>query len=303
MKKSRQHVGEQAVQLRAGEGGPDWGSPMFGSRISTGFDQFIREQRIFVIGAAGNAEKIWATVLTGPAGFAHAVGEQTIVINALPVSGDPLRDAFETQNDIGGLVLDPRTRRRIRANGRAHRDGDRLVIRTEQVLGNCPKYLQTRMIVEGAETENPGSSGHTASQLSDVQREMIVSADTFFIASDSPEHGADASHRGGQPGFISAPDHRTIIWPDYVGNSFYMTLGNLELNRRCGVTFLDWQNGHMLQLTGTASTNWNPGGRDSKPGALRMVEFYIEEVVQVNNASPLRWKLRNYSRFNPPAES
>jgi predicted pyridoxine 5'-phosphate oxidase superfamily flavin-nucleotide-binding protein len=276
---------------------------MFGSGIPTGFDQFIREQRIFVIGAS-NAGKIWATVLTGPAGFAHAIGEQTIVINALPVPGDPLQDAFETQNRIGGLVLDPRTHRRIRANGRAHRDGDRLVIRTEQVLGNCPKYLQTRTIVEDAETDNPGSSAHpAANELSEAQRKTIVRADTFFIASDSPEHGADASHRGGQPGFISTPDHNTIIWPDYVGNSFYMTLGNLERNPRCGVTFLDWRNGHMLQLIGTARINWDPSKRNSKPGAARMVEFYIEQVVHVDNASSLRWKLRNYSRFNPPVDN
>ncbi len=300
MGKSRHHVGEQAVQRRAGEGGADWGSPMFGPEIPDGFDRFIRNQRMVVIGA-DDGEAIWATVLTGPAGFADTIDNRTIVINTLPPPGDPLRDAFETEKDIGALVLDPRNRRRIRANGRARRDGDKLVMHTEQVLGNCPKYLQTRAIVEGSERYDASSVACTTTQLSDTQREWITKADTFFIASHSSEHGADASHRGGQPAFVSVPDHRTVIWPDYVGNSFYMTLGNLELNPRCGVTFLDWENGHTLQLTGTARVDWDPNSRQSKPGALRMVEFHTERVVQVNNASPLRWEFRGFSRFNPPA--
>jgi Pyridoxamine 5'-phosphate oxidase len=300
MERTRQHEGEQAVQRRAGEGNANWGSPMFGPEIPPGFDNFIRTQRIFVIGA-GHGENIWATVLTGPVGFADAIDDRTIVINALPVAGDPLRNAFDVENDIGGLVLDPSSRRRIRINGRAYRDRDRLVMRTEQVLGNCPKYLQTRTIVEDAETQRTSGPAYTASQLSDTQRASIVKADTFFIASYSPEHGADASHRGGQPGFVDVPNDHTIMWPDYVGNSFYMTLGNLEINPRCGVTFLDWENGDTLQITGAARVDWDPSSRASKPGSLRMIRFDVEKVVQVNNASTLRWELRGYSRFNPPA--
>ncbi|MDX2674978.1 pyridoxamine 5'-phosphate oxidase family protein [Streptomyces sp. NY05-11A] len=75
-------------------------------------------------------------------------------------------------------------------------------------------------------------------------------ADTFFIAGHSPDHGADASHRGGEPGFVTVHGARRLSWPDYVGNSFYMTLGNLHLNGSCGLLFLDWEQGHTLQLTG-----------------------------------------------------
>ncbi len=35
------------------------------------------------------------------------------------------------------------------------------------------------------------------------------------------------------------------------------------------------------------------------PGALRLVEFSIDQVVQIHHASPLRWRLSEYFRHNP----
>jgi predicted pyridoxine 5'-phosphate oxidase superfamily flavin-nucleotide-binding protein len=294
------HEGEQAIQRRANEGGPGWGSPMFGPEIPRGFVPFIRDQRMLVIAGADEEGAIWSTVLDGPTGFADPVDERTVVVDALPPPGDPLHGAFRTEQDIGVLALQPQTRRRIRMNGVAGRDaGDRLVVRTEQVLGNCPKYLQTRTVKETA----PQAAGPavTGEELSEDQRRWIEAADTFFIASLSPEHGADSSHRGGMPGFVTIVGPRKIVWPDYTGNQFYMTLGNLHLNPAAGLLFLDWENGHTLQLTGQARIDWNPAGVQKHPGALRMVEFDITKVVRIDHASSLRWELHAYSQVNPPA--
>ncbi|MGW5580691.1 pyridoxamine 5'-phosphate oxidase family protein [Micromonospora chokoriensis] len=296
------HAGEQAIQERAGEGGPDWGSPMFGPEIPHGFLPFLRAQRMLVIGAADDRGAMWSTILTGPAGFAQPVNEQTIVVDALPAPGDPLRDAFEEQRDIGLLALHPQTRRRIRVNGLARRDGNRLVIHTEQVFGNCPKYLQTRVITSTAEGRAPGTP-QTSRDLSEAQRRWIAGADTFFIASRSPEHGADSSHRGGMPGFVTVTGPRALRWPDYVGNQFYMTLGNLYLRPGSGLLFLNWEHGHTLQVTGTARVSWDPEKALAYPGALRVVEFTVDAVTQIDHTSPLRWELREYSRFNPPAST
>jgi hypothetical protein len=108
-----------------------------------GFVPFIRVQRMLVIAGADDGGAIWSTIVDGPTGFAEVVDARTVVIDALPASGDPLREAFRTERDIGVLALQSRTRRRIRMNGVARRDRNRLVMRTDQVLGNCPKYLQT----------------------------------------------------------------------------------------------------------------------------------------------------------------
>jgi hypothetical protein len=119
--------------------------------------------------------------------------------------------------------------------------------------------------------------------LTDEQRGWIAAADTFFVTSHAAGVGVDTSHRGGNPGFVTVTGHRRLSWPDYVGNSMYMTLGNLELDPRCGLLFLDW----------------DPDRVAATPGAQRMVDFEVDQVVQIDEASPLRWSLGTYSRANP----
>lgn len=302
----REHEGEQAVQRRAGEGGPDWGTPMFTPGIPAGFVPFFREQHLAAVSGhvprAGADGDVWCSVLTGDAGFIDPVDDRTMLIHRLPAPGDPLREAYEEPGEFGMVVMSPETLRRVKVNGIARRQGGRLVVHTEQVLGNCPKYLQLRVVsglVERA-ADGPGTVTETGA-LSPGQREMIESADTFFIGSLSPRDGADANHRGGMPGFVTVTGPRTLTWPDYIGNSFYMTLGNLELYPRCGLAFPDWNGGGLLQLTGSARIDWDTGSAAGHPGARRMVEFTAERVVQIERASALRWRLLGYSRVNPPS--
>lgn len=35
------------------------------------------------------------------------------------------------------------------------------------------------------------------------------------------------------------------------------------------------------------------------PGAERLVEFEIDELIETRNASPLRWRFQEYSPYNP----
>jgi predicted pyridoxine 5'-phosphate oxidase superfamily flavin-nucleotide-binding protein len=301
---SGHHEGEQAVQRRAGEGGPEWGSPMFGAEIPQGLAAFAAEQRLAAISAPDDDGAVWTTVLAGPPGFILPVDERTVLLRVLPPVGDPLRDVFDRASDAGGardigiVVMSPQTQRRIRVNGRARREGDVLVVHTEQVLGNCPKYLQAREIVE---VRPPTATVvHRGTLLSEEHRRWTEEADTFFVGSRASEHGADASHRGGLPGFVRVLGPRRLTWPDYFGNSFYMTLGNMQLDPRCGLVFLDWENGHTLHLTGTGRINWTSEVAEAVPGALRMVEFDVDRWIQVDNASPFRWQLHGFSRFNPP---
>src|SRR5690242_7543209 len=78
------HVGEQAIQQQAREGGPGWGSAMFGPEIPHGFYPFIRAQRMLVIAAADDTGAVWSSLVSGPPGFAQPLDDRTIVIDALP---------------------------------------------------------------------------------------------------------------------------------------------------------------------------------------------------------------------------
>lgn len=118
-------------------------------------------------------------------------------------------------------------------------------------------------------------------------------------ATGRPGLGADASHRGGNPGFVTVTGSRTLTWPDYAGNAMYMTLGNLELEPRCGLLFLGWDDGHALHLTGRARVDWDPERAASVPGAQRLIDFEVDQAIEVSGAIPQRWSFGGYSRFNP----
>ena len=89
---------------------------------------------------------------------------------------------------------------------------------------------------------------------------MIRSADTFFVASSGAlgdrNAGIDVSHRGGRAGFVSFAEGGALTIPDYVGNNYFNTFGNLVVQPRCGLLFLDFQSGELLQLRGMAKIDW-----------------------------------------------
>jgi hypothetical protein len=292
------HAGEQKVRRRAGVHFDDWGSAGVDGTIPAVAGQFLTEQRLVVIGSATDDGAVWASPLAGPAGFIAPFDQRTIVADRLPIPGDPLATLFDTERELGMLAIEPATRRRMRTNGQARRDGDRLVIHTDQVYGNCPKYIQTRTIVEDATPPVPGTALRSV-ELSETQRNWIVGADTVFVATHAPGLGADVSHRGGNPGFLKVSGEQRLSWPDYTGNAMFMTLGNIELNPRCGLLFLDWDHGHALYLTGQAHIDWNQDRTTDVPGAERFVDFDVDQVVQIDGAVPLRWSFGRYSRFNP----
>lgn len=296
---SRTHEGEQTVQRRAGEHRPNRGSPMFGPDVHPTFVNLIRSQAMVAIGCADDNQEVWATLLTGAAGFANPVGDTSIEFGSLPSVVDPLAGAFEVARPSGALFLDTATLRRVRANGQVWRHGDRLVMQTEQVFRNCTKYINQRVLAAPAKPEEPTRTDGV--ELTSAQQSWIAGSDTFFIASYSPKHGADVNHRGGRPGFVIPQGGRRLKWPDYPGNSFYMTFGNLELNPACGLCFVDWERGRTLHLTGQASVDW---GNDKEADPTRFVHFDVSRVAEVRNATALRWTLIDYSASTPkPKES
>jgi predicted pyridoxine 5'-phosphate oxidase superfamily flavin-nucleotide-binding protein len=295
------HAGEIAVQNRVGVRVAPLGSSRVGADIPPVASEFLAEQQTIVLGAADADGAMWATMLAGPAGFVTAQDARTVVIGRLPGDGDPLAGVFETahvDHEVGMLALDAATRRRMRINGRAHRDGGEIVVSTDQVYANCPRYIQARRPVA---TEAGSRTVHRGDALTDAQQAAIARADTFFLATQADGVGADVSHRGGNPGFLAVTGPNRLSWPEYSGNMMYMTLGNLELDPRAGLVFPDWETGGLLHVTGRARTDWDPARAAALPGAKQVVDLEIERVVQVDGAIQLRWTFGDYSRFNPAA--
>ncbi|MFD5347751.1 pyridoxamine 5'-phosphate oxidase family protein, partial [Streptomyces anulatus] len=174
-------------------------------------------------------------------------------------------------------------------------------VQLAQVIANCPNYIQKRAPRPAGDGEAQATRRAVDStELSPGQQRTLRAADTFFVATASDRGDADASHRGGNPGFVQVLSPRLLRWPDYVGNAMFLTLGNLELNPAAGLFVPGWEAGTSLHLTGSARTVWDEDEVAGHPGAQRLVEFEIAAVREVAAASPLRWSAPAYSRFNPP---
>ncbi|HEU0256518.1 MAG TPA: pyridoxamine 5'-phosphate oxidase family protein, partial [Microbacteriaceae bacterium] len=144
----------------------------------------------------------------------------------------------------------------------------------------------------------PGKA-ETGTELSAAQIETIRKANTFFIGTSHPDGPADASHRGGEPGFIEVDSPHLLRWPDYNGNAMFMTLGNISLNPSVGLLFPDWDTGGLLQVSGRAQIDWDPASAARLVGAERVVDFQVDAVQETRHALPTRWSPARLSRYNP----
>jgi predicted pyridoxine 5'-phosphate oxidase superfamily flavin-nucleotide-binding protein len=287
------HPGERAVQERAGEVAiADRVGEGIGDLVPPAAAEFLAEREMVVLAARAANGDVWATLLTGAPGFVRATGLRAVEVGVLPPPGDPLAGILEdgSEPEVGLLAIDPATRRRMRVNGRASRTTAGLAITATQVFANCPKYIRPRQVVGHRRAAASGPARHGPA-LSDAQQAWVARADTFFVGTTDVDSAADASHRGGAPGFVQVvgPDH--LRFPDYRGNSMYMTLGNLDRRPAIGLLFVDWEAGGTLQLTGTASVDHDLArARALDPKARRLVDVTVTGVVELPGRSPLSWR-------------
>jgi predicted pyridoxine 5'-phosphate oxidase superfamily flavin-nucleotide-binding protein len=164
-----------------------------------------------------------------------------------------------------------------------------------QSFGNCPQYIQSRELrfVEPL----AGLAAHPGSEhqhLPAADQALIANADTFFIASanlheeDGESYGADVSHRGGRPGFVRIDDDRTLTVPDFIGNFFFNTIGNLQVNPRAGLLFADFSTGDVLMIRTRTNVIWDGPEVRAFKGAQRLLRFEIDAAIRFNGVLPFR---------------
>ncbi|WP_107416299.1 pyridoxamine 5'-phosphate oxidase family protein [Streptomyces sp. CdTB01] len=288
------HEGARALQERLGvRDTADHVGRMVGEGVKPVAAAFLESQPLLVLGAADPATgRVWASALTGAPGFVRATDPHQMSVTGAVREGDPLARASATAGTpVGTIALDPRTRRRMRLNGRLRPTARGFAVTAEKVFANCPKYIQRRRSYEVVDGRTPDGP-RVGTELTDGQREFVAAADTFFLATAGPA-GVEVSHRGGNPGFVRSVSPRELTWRDYPGNNMFLTLGNIEADPRAGLLLLDWTTGTTLQLTGEARTVFGSDGE-------RAVRFTVSEAVETRSALPLRWSAPEYSPANPP---
>src|SRR5262249_16802352 len=138
--------------------------------------------------------------------------------------------------------------------------------------------------------------------VDEARRALVERADTAFVGSIHPARGADASHRGGAPGFITVVDATTLRVPDYRGNSMYMTLGNFAIDPRASLAVIDFDQGRAVSFSGSAHLRFEAEDPNHPTGGTgRYWDLVIREWVQINLPPAARWQLRENSPYNPVA--
>lgn len=292
------HEGEQAVQALAGvrERFAATGAPFIRDFMPQQHREFFPLLPLLLAGSVDDQGQPWASVLAGPPGFAQSPDPRELRVNAWPRDGDPLAKALKPGMPIGLLGIQPHTRRRNRMNGHVvEADGAGFRVHVDQSFGNCPKYIQAR---EPRFTGKAVPSRVTRMASLDAAAQRIVrGADTLFIASahpralqdGTPEHGVDVSHRGGKPGFVRVDDGVALTLPDFTGNSFFNTLGNLRLEPRCGLLFIDYAGGDTLQVAARATIVNEGEELASFRAALRLLKLEVTSAVLSQGALPIAW--------------
>lgn len=236
------------------------------------------------------------TVLNGPPGFLHAPDDKHLRISARGRADDPAQASLLPGRPVGALGLDFGNRRRNRVNGVISRmDKNRLEIEVHQSFGNCPQYIQRREIYATVSVPQPIEY---LNALDEDARQLITHADTCFVASyahgDRADGGMDISHRGGKPGFISL-DGDTLWIPDFRGNRYMNTLGNLLAQPRAALLFIDFERGDILHLQGETEIFWQSTQIGNIEGAERFWCFKGLRAWRLRGALPWRGRNVEYS--------
>jgi hypothetical protein len=100
------------------------------------------------------------------------------------------------------------------------------------------------------------------------------------LASGSKEAHFDASPRGGDPGFVKAPDSATLLIPDAPGNNRLDTLENIIGTGRIGLLFLIPGVDETLRVNGKARLSDSPTLLQRFSAEKRVPKLVIEVAVE-----------------------
>jgi len=300
-RRSPWHVGEKRLQemCSASQQMEVIGQKAIRTYMPDQHRDFYQQLPFMVVGAVDGQNRPWATLLEGPEGFVTSPDPQRLVLAAQADDQDPAAPGLQPGQSIGLLGIEPHTRRRNRVNGLIENaSAQGLEFAVEHSYGNCPKYIQERSYTRfsALTTQRPPRQDFTA--LDARTSELIRTADTFFVASyfdhDAHSRSVDVSHRGGRNGFVKVDGNRLTI-PDYAGNLFFNTLGNIEVNALAGLLFVDFSNGDMLQLCGRGEVVLDSPIIKAFEGAERLWTFDVEQVVLRPAALSIRWEFHDYA--------
>lgn len=298
------HAGEQWFQERVGvrERMEHFGRRVIRDHFPDQHRAFYQKLPFLLLGYSDEGGRPWVSVVAGEPGFIRSPNDKTLELAAPLMSGDPLRQVLRKSLPVGGLGMEPQSRRRNRFSmDVSDLSESQMSLSVRQSFGNCPQYIQAHQV----EYSQPTTAGKTEllSWLDEDAVALIRRSDTFFVSSqtledDSVSCGADVSHRGGKPGFVKV-EEQGGVWkltvPDYPGNNHFNTLGNFLVNPRAGLLFWDLESQDVLMLTGDVEILHEHEELAFFEGAERFWQFTLNKAVRLKGQLPLQGRLGEFS--------
>jgi ferredoxin-NADP reductase/predicted pyridoxine 5'-phosphate oxidase superfamily flavin-nucleotide-binding protein len=289
------HEGETFIQEKLGvkERMASVGQRVIRDYMPDQHRDFYAQLPFIVLGSVDPAGDAWATFVEGKPGFMSSPSPVVLDILAHRDPSDPASEGMADGMPIGLLGIEMHTRRRNRMNGFVSTIEGGFRVDVDQSFGNCPRYIQLR---DFAFEHQPGTPFQGKVEelpvLDDQARTIIQEADAFFVASyvdREDRRQVDVSHRGGNAGFVRVGNDGVLTIPDFDGNLFFATLGNILLNGKAGLLFVNFATGDMLQMTGKADLIFDSPEIAAFQGAERFWTFKPTRIVRRRNALALRW--------------
>ncbi|GAM34422.1 hypothetical protein TCE0_015r01995 [Talaromyces pinophilus] len=286
------------------------------------------------LGALDDDGRPWSTVWGGETGFSSVIDTDIVGMRALvdrvhdPVVQSLFGNSKETDGSairvngqdkmISGVTIDLENRKRVKLYGKVimgtledpedegksglvgKRGHAQLVVKIEESLGNCPKYLHKKHIVPAIPQPKLIS---TSPQLSPQAMELINKADCFFISSYHQNTDMDTNYRGGPSGFVriisNPPEGAVLVYPEYSGNRLYQSLGNLMMNHRAGLVFPDFETGDAIYMTVETEILINDDADAILPRSNLAVKMTVVEARYVEKALGFRGIPVDISPYTP----
>jgi uncharacterized protein len=291
--------------------------------------QFFSSLSFFAIGTLDADRRPWASILVGEKpGFVASPSETSLTVDSEIPEFDPLSANLEDghrENDhmlFAGLGIDMAQRWRSKVSGVIARNPEKaaepartpLRLWVTESLGNCPKYINARVISYRRRIpllSHRRLAGDSVT-LDPASRDHVLRSDVMFIATrhlrapgtagGDPVSSMDLNHRGGQAGFVRCNDDGTdLYFPDYSGNRIYSTLGNILTDRAAGIAFPSFLNGDILHVTGIADVLSGREADRLMPRVKVLVRVHITGYVFVRQGLNLQQTSPvQFSPYNPP---
>jgi hypothetical protein len=107
---------------------------------------------------------------------------------------------------------------------------------------------------------------------------FIAGQAMFFLSTADEQGWPECSYKGGVPGFVRVLDAQTLAFPSYDGNGMFRSLGNMLVNPRVGLLFIDFERPRRLRVQGLATLSLDGGELVSWPGAQCVVHVRADRI-------------------------